>query len=309
MVGSLRYYGAAATGRFSGETKLNLQSLPKKPYPDPDKFQEEIFRVDIRSFIKAPKGKKLIIADYSQIEPRILAWLTGNESFLKVVSSGVSPYEAHARDTMGWVSGVLKEESPKTYALAKARVLGLGFGCGWKKFISVAKAMAGLVISPAESKQCVDDFRNSNPAIVGLWKTLDTAFKKHCAWNSFTGRNDPFTIELPSGRQLYYFNPEHIAGKGRALRSRDSVKWSNVYGGLLVENLVQATARDILGEALIRLTRDGYRVLFHVHDEVIIEADMDEPLGPVEKLLCVVPNWISGLPLGVTIEEAEHYKK
>lgn len=309
IAATLKYYGADSTGRYSGEARLNLQNFPKHPYPDPEDFPGDLPRIDIRSFIKAPPGKKLIVADYSQIEPRVLAWLTSDQAFLDHVRSGMAVYEVHARQTMGWTGGPLKKENPKLYALAKARVLGLGYGCGAQKFKVVAKTMAGLDITTAEAASAVYDFRMSNQKTVNLWNYLDKEFKRHISLNMAWKRNDPFLLGLPSGRSLSYFNPHFSEGEVRAERLRDGKKPTHIYGGKLTENLVQATARDVLANTILNLDSAGYNLLFHVHDEVIIEADENVDPTEVKEIMCREPDWIKGLPLDVDLIETDHYKK
>jgi hypothetical protein len=165
---ALKYFGAH-TGRWAGEAGLNFQNFNRMPmFISPDhklvddpaqvaslygQFKKEpdnvsgVSVVDVRGLIVAPPGKQIAAVDLSQIEPRVLNYLVGNGSLLKRIREGFPIYEAHARDSMGWTGGPLKKENEKLYALAKARVLGLGYGCGADKFIVVAKMLAGLDIT------------------------------------------------------------------------------------------------------------------------------------------------------------------
>ena len=136
---SLRYFGAH-TGRWSGANGFNFQNLAKDP----------LFGIDFRSLLVARPNKTFAICDLSQIEPRCIMQLTNDQEQIRMVRDGYAIYEAHARKTMGWTGGSLKVEDKKKYALAKARVLGLGYGCGWEKFILVAMIMAGVDL-------CADD--------------------------------------------------------------------------------------------------------------------------------------------------------
>jgi len=158
----MKYFGAVP-GRWSGDAGFNVQNMPRG----------ELFGVNLRSCFQPSDGCVFVIADLSQIEPRILAWLIDDHEFLSLVRDGVDIYEAHARATMGYNDPAPLEETNSTLrGLAKARVLGLGYGCGPKKFVSVAKNLGGIEISFAEAKQTVADFRSKNPKISRLWKFL-----------------------------------------------------------------------------------------------------------------------------------------
>jgi DNA polymerase len=165
---ALKYFGAH-TGRWAGEAGLNFQNFNRMPmFISPDhklvdnpaqasslyaQFKKEpdkvpgVSVVDVRGLIVAPPGKQIAAVDLSQIEPRVLNYLVGNGELLQKIRDGFPIYEAHARQSMGWSGGPLKKENEKLYALAKARVLGLGYGCGADKFIVVAKMLAGLDIT------------------------------------------------------------------------------------------------------------------------------------------------------------------
>jgi hypothetical protein len=132
-------YAGAHTMRWSGDSGFNIQNLTKS----------DELGVDLRSIFVPSPGMKFCIVDLSQIEPRVLAWLAGDWDFLKLVATGMSPYEAHARVAMGWTGGKLKDEDPVLYALAKARVLALGYGAGWQKFITMA---TGYLVNPKTGK-------------------------------------------------------------------------------------------------------------------------------------------------------------
>lgn len=176
MAFSLRYFGAH-TGRWAGEAGINFQNFNRMPmFVSPDgrliddpaevakhynvfkKSPEEVEVdvVDMRGMIYAPPGKYIASVDLSQIEPRVLNYLVGNHSLLRAIEGGLPIYEAHARETMGWKGGKLKKENEKLYALAKARVLGLGYGCGAEKFITVARMMAGIDITENDEAVALD---------------------------------------------------------------------------------------------------------------------------------------------------------
>ena len=294
-------YFKAHTGRWAGGSGFNEQNLPR----------DLIHGVDLRKMLKPKKGHKFVIVDLSQIEPRCLAWLSKDKAFLEYLESGISPYEAHARVSMGWTGGKLKEEDPKMYSLAKARVLALGYQCGAGKFIEMAKAFAGLDISLETSKEIVKDFRDNNPKIVAVWETLQKRLQKSVGLD--------FSIRLPSGRTLDYMNVESTLGSKFGRTSKEyqaqivhsGPKYS-YYGGKLTENLVQAMARDVFASGLLRLFRQGYTVVLTAHDEFIVEVPEDqaeEQLQVVTRIVTQTPPWAPGLPVAAEGGIFDYYTK
>lgn len=304
MTFGLRYMGAH-TGRWSGDLGFNVQNLPRG----------SMFGVNLRHMIKAPKGKKLIVADLSQIEPRVLAWLADDKKTLNLIRNGMDLYEAHARATMNYnLSEPLKsagEKDPtfkKMRQLAKARVLGLGYGCGPSKFVTVAKVLAGLDISPEESEIIVQNWRDSNPLIKKLWNSLEDKFR--------LAEEPVVTLELPSGRILTYRQPTKIKKVGgfgsdiTALIPRQGkLVPVRIWGGVLCENLVQATSRDVFGEGVLRLHEKGYKVILTIHDEVVVEAEEHQTVEEVVSLLCQTPEWAPDLPVAAEGSECLFYEK
>jgi len=321
---SLKYFGAVP-GRWSGDAGFNVQNMPRG----------ELFGANLRKCFVPDLGNVFIIADLAQIEPRILAWLLDDAEFLSLVRSGVDIYEAHARSTMGYTDPApLKETDSKMRSLAKARVLGLGYGCGPKKFVSVAKNLGGIEISFAEAKQTVADFRSKNPKISRLWKRLDRDFKRSAGGD--------YSIELPSGRHLKYFDVRKTPRGYYTARTVRGGRERSLYGGLLCENLVQATARDLFADHLLQIHRalnptlnpnpvaEGVdlgltsniplptsnnlsgRVVFHVHDEVIVETPKehaDEVMEQIVSIMSTTPEWLSGCPVAAEAGIHNHYTK
>ena len=368
----LLYFGAH-TGRWAGAGGFNMQNMRKEPlFCDHNyrmithkgqliEIRKEIIStkklpssvmiaLDIRALFTARPGKKLILSDLSQIEPRVLAWFAGDDTMLGLLAKGQSPYEAHARSTMKWIGGELKSGDPKLYSLAKARVLGLGYGCGWKKFITVAQVMAGLDITEGDpelvpvltsdgehaldkdgnlkfesgygfnSRRIVKDFRDSNPLTVNLWKALDDQFRQSLGEDCIIG--------LPSGRELRYpdvrqerkavadpEDPKKIKHKWvyTAMtfdQDRRAILRKPFYGGLLCENLVQATARDVFAEHLLSLDdTPGIETLWSVHDEAINEVDLEVNTKDVERIMSVTPEWLPGCPISAQAVETPCYLK
>lgn len=364
---SLKYGGAEKTMRWSGTAGFSLHNMQRAPlFFDAEcewlsNSKGAVYSVDIRKCLVASPGNMLAIADLAQIEPRTLNWIVANKTFLDLCAQGMSPYEAHARASMGWTGGKLKKENPQLYALAKARLLALGYGAGWAKFIYMAKTYIvdkdGIFDEPAfdeifavpvtaeqterflsflefcEKKQeialfneelsekerniwvnawlQVMDFRTSNPLLAGkenpktgakdgLWQFFDKSFKASL-------KDGTYENELPSGRSLMYYD---ISSRGWfAKQGSPAGRPVRVYGGLLTENFVQACARDVFSLGILRLEAAGYKVLFHVHDEYIIDMP---PTGSLEEILSLirqVPDWAKSLPVDAEAELSPFYKK
>lgn len=354
---SVLKYLAAHTGRWSGDAQINLQNQRKEPIFRNEKGLMELNErrcreagkchaatgkypdwvtgfLDMRSLYIPRPGKKFIIADLSQIEPRVLNCIIGNRAMLDQVAKGMSIYEAFARSSMGWRGGDLKKEDKALYALAKAQVLGLGYGCGWKKFITLAGA-SGVDLTKDDpefeiehdrytdeprkvpgygsfSRKCVAAFRAANPAICALWRSLDEAFRRSVG--------SDFEMELPSGRVMRYRQVRYelhmrADDQGKPIKERvytaeiDGRRYT-FYGGMLTENLVQATSRDIFAGHLLAIPRAGIGdVVFHVHDEVVIEADPDVPKERVVEIMSMPPEWMPDIPLAAEATDATCYQK
>jgi DNA polymerase len=296
---ALKYFGAA-TGRWSGEgVRFNMQNLPK----DPDKM----FDVDLRSMLLPDEGCRFVIADLAQIEARLLLWAVGDTSTLEHVRAGVSVYEAHARATMGWTGGVLKKEDPALYSLAKARVLGSGYGCGGPKFRVVAKTMAGLDLTPEAAQKAIDEYRAANPKITGFWARLDRWFAQ-----SAVQRLSKHNVLLPSGRRLPYWLPR-MSEREKSAMFQFGNNRKKAYGGLLTENYIQATARDVLVHIWLELERRGLPVRWTVHDETVNAsapiADADEIAKETEEVFSRSPEWLEGCPIAGEVAVKDCYTK
>jgi hypothetical protein len=330
---NLKYWGADVTGRWSGDAGFNVQNMPR----------ETKYGVNIRNVISPPEGKTLIVADLSQIEPRLTAFLAGDTEFLDLVGKGMSPYEAHARQTMGWTGGKLKDEDPELYLLAKVRVLQLGYGSGWFKFAETVKqygqtqildsdfsradelrfqnfaksyqpgkASAYTNLSVDERRQWVNafiqvqDFRDKNPKITYAWKNLDRQLKE--AAND----GEDFKIEIPSGRTLNYFRCRHEPDGVTCATQLGSVRRTKMYGANLFQNSVQSLARDCFGFILKNLYDAAYDVVLHVHDEVVVEVDekhAEEIKDEIQGFMTSGPDWMADVPLASEAIITKEYTK
>jgi DNA polymerase I-like protein with 3'-5' exonuclease and polymerase domains len=294
----LKYFGAT-TGRDSGGGGWNAQNQPRG----------EIAGVELRSMIEAPEGKTLIIADLSQIEARVLLYLARDKAALDIIASGVDVYEAHARATMGYTDPrLLADVDAHLRQVAKARVLGLGFQCGPGRFIEVAKVMANLVISAEESERIVQDYRQKNPKVVNLWRRLDSDLRRAA------GEPDKLLLlELPSGRSLIYRAVSVKNGEVVCLLPKNGkMAECKIYGGLLTENITQATARDILMHHATELESLGHQIIMRVHDELVFVADEDKAerqAAEIRAIMSTPPDWCRTLPLAADVKISKFYKK
>lgn len=325
----LLYCGARHTRRWSSKG-WNIQNLDREPV-----FVEELARaagyhveeceepmpelgIFLRNYILPPPGHKFAILDYSQIEPRALSWLVGNEVMLEAIRKGYGIYEAHAMATMNWRgnAGTLKKTNPELYQFAKIRVLALGYGMGHSLFQKTASA-AGIALSPEQAVEQVKDFRSTNPKLVEFWRTMDQLIR--AAAIDFEG-DRTLSLQLPTGESLRHFHVRAWAKDGA--RGHESLtirgdfsqqsRQPRLWGGTLTENVTQRMARDILADSLLRLERAGFTVVFHAHDEVVLavpEAGAEDSLQEAKRLMEVAPEWCDDLPLQVEGDLADRYTK
>jgi hypothetical protein len=310
---SKKYFGAS-TGRFSGSGGFNMENMPRgELFGRTDERGETVpgTGADLRRCFVARPGHTLCISDYAQVEARALVATVGDEKMLPDLRAGMSIYEAHARATMGWTGGVLKDEDDRLYRLAKARCLGAGYGAGAAKFVLVAWLMARLKLTPAESQQAIDAFRASNPKILRLWSLLDRALRE-----AATKKVPVWNLKMHSGRSIPYWNPRFRKNPEtgyteivyEAVRNVPRSR-RYIYGAKCVENFMQGLCRDVLADAWLRLDRAGYRVLLTAHDEFVIELAEGQTLEEAERLILDAPDWAKFLPLAVESKLSAHYLK
>lgn len=351
--GLLQYYGANRTGRWAGRL-VQVQNLPRT-YTEPLELARDLVRsrkLDalrmiygkpndtlsqlIRTAFIAAPGNVLIDADFSAIEARVISWLADQEWRLEVFRTHGKIYEASASQMFGVPIDRIKKGNPE-YALrqrGKVAELALGYqgGVPAMRKMDVGHQLDSL--SDDEIKEIVNRWRETNPKIRDLWYAFDGAavrvincggaIKVRCC--TFAREYDStlgvscLTVQLPSGRKLYYVDP--AVGENRwgnpsitYMGLNDKNKWARVetYGGKIVENVVQAIARDCLAQAIEHLEAAGYPVVFHVHDEVVIDiapfADEKEMLDSVVKIMSTPIPWAPGLPLGADGWVGTFFKK
>lgn len=331
--GLLQFCGAARTGRWAGRL-VQVQNLPQNHLPDLDYARNLVKAGDLEdfemnyanvtqvlselirtAFIAAP-GHILHVCDFSAIEARVIAWIAGESWVLDIFRQGGDIYCATASQMFG-VPVEKHGQNSHLRQKGKISVLALGYGGG----IAALEAMGGskLGLTEFEERETVKLWRDANPRIVRFWTTVEkaamTAIKTGNSVTIHRGitlgyRWGMLLITLPSGRTICYprarvsmefddgWRGDHEIIEYEGL-NQTTKKWETMrtYGGKLTENIVQATARDILGVVMLRARRENLPVVFHVHDEIIVEAPADRPLADVEALFSDPIDWCRDLPL------------
>lgn len=343
--GLLQFCGAARTGRWAGRL-VQIQNLPQNHLPDIDRARELVKAGDlddfmlhysnptqvlselIRTAFVASPGRVFHVCDFSAIEARVIAWLAGEQWVLDVFRGGGDVYCATASQMFGVEVG---KHGPNAELRQKGKiaVLALGYGGG----VSALEAMGGsrMGLTQDEMRDIMRRWRQANPNIVGLWTAIESAairaIKTGQAVTIRRGivvdyRWGCLLITLPSGRTLCYPRARVGVEVGDGWRGdHDSIeyegtnqltrKWEAVrtYGGKLTENVVQAIARDILGEVLLRAHDAGLNVVFHVHDEIVVDAAEGQTLADVEQLFSTPIAWCADLPLKGAGYTTKYYLK
>ena len=337
--GLFQFSGANRTQRWSGRN-IQLQNLPQNHISTLDEARElvkmgcfdmvesiygntpDILSQLIRTMLIAKPGHKFIVADFSAIEARVLAWLAGEEWRMEAFKNGEDIYCASASQMFGvpvvkhGINGELRQKG-------KVAELACGYGGAAGALISMGALDMGL--SEEELPDLIDDWRNSNPKIVQFWWDIEKAaietIKDHK--DRQVGRigvsfsNNTLWLQLPSGRRLAYVKPKLQPNRfGRLSITYEGLgqnnKWSRIetYSGKLVENITQATARDLLAEAMWRIENAGLDIVGHVHDEVILEVPEDDVT--VEKVCQIMnqnPKWADGICLSSAGYSGSYYFK
>ncbi len=293
----LKYFGAGQTGRWSGSGGLNMQNFNRG----------DAEGVNLRGLLVPEAGHVFVIADYAQIEARVLLWMAREMDMLEWLKGGMDLYEAAARRMLGYRDPrPIKIADPGLRQLAKSMTLGLGFGMGAGRFVVASKALAGVDITFEKAKESVTRYRNANRRVVDLWDRLADAFARHAG-------EAVYRMPLPSGRLIRYWGPR---AANDTLMAAD-VKGGDlrmVHRGTLAENMVQATARDILGAAWARCVSHGLTPVLSCHDELVFEVptgDAQAAAVEIERLMLTPPEWeyVELLPLAVEVKIAERYGK
>ena len=334
--GMFSFYGASRTGRWAGRN-VQLQNLPQNHLPDLTEARElvkyssfediqmlyddvpDTLSQLIRTAFIPRQGMKFIVADFSAIEARVIAWLAGEEWRMKAFANGEDIYCASASKMFG-VPVVKHGENGHLRQKGKISELACGFGGS----VGAMKAMGAdsLGLSDTELKQIVTDWRETSPHITELWWAVDRAVKKAVKEKTATKTHGLLFsyeagflfIRLPSGRRLAYAKP--YIGKNKFggesvtyMGINAQKKWDRLesYGPKFVENCVQGIARDLLMYSMQTLSQ--YFIVGHIHDEMIIECPKDTKLDEICQQMARTPDWAKGLLLRADGYECSFYKK
>jgi len=302
----LKYYGAH-TGRWAGSDKVNFQNLPAR-----DKKKKAL-----KNAIIPPEGHRVINCDSSQIEARVLVWLAGQNDVVSWYEEGRDVYSEFASKIYG--KTITKDDKTER-AVGKTCILGLGYGTGWSKLQQTLKISAGVDLDDQECKRLVGVYRQVNNKVIDLWKACDDALQDMSLWKDgkepyyLDARKSllitPKGIKLPNGLYIYYPDLKWDTSEAKSkftYKSRRGV--NSIWGGSVVENVVQALARIIVGEQMIEINKK-YRPVLTVHDavvNVVPEADVEEALSFIMSTMSTPPIWATGLPVACEAHDGASY--
>lgn len=336
--GLLQFYGANRTGRWAGRL-VQVQNLPRNSMPDLEEARElvrqgnstalamlydsvpDVLSQLIRTAFIPTKGRHFYVADFSAVEARVIAWLSGEEWRQAAFAKNEDIYCASASQMFGvpvvkhGVNGELRQ---------KGKIAGLALGYGGS--IGALKAMGATKLGLTEDEllSLVQMWRNASPNIVQFWWDVDKAAKEciktHLPQTThgmrLVYRSGCLFLRLRSGRYLCYPQPKigtnRFGSESITFMGINTVKkWGRIetYGAKLVENIVQATSRDLLAEAMRRLEAAGNPVVMHIHDEAVIDAPKDSSLDTMVNIMTEVPDWADGLILNAAGFVGDFYKK
>ena len=337
--GLLQFYGANRTGRWAGRL-VQAQNLPQNHLPDLELARDIVKIGDeelldtlfasvpgtlselIRTAFIPKDGCRFLVADFSAIEARVLAWLANEEWVLEEFRGQGKIYEATASRMFHIPQESIVKGNPNYEYRQKGKQATLS--CGYGGGVGALKAM-GAKMPEEEMQPLVDAWRAANPNIVAFWNALDRAARAiirrktsaRIGKVALYWQDDKMFMRLPSGRNLCYQSPhftENRFGSDAigyyAPNAAGQMAVQETFGGKLAENATQAIARDILAHALLTLEKNGYPVVFHVHDESVIEKPIGQ--GSLEeacRLMAIAPDWAEDLPLRADGYECAYYQK
>ena len=346
--GLLQFYGANRTGRWAGRL-VQVQNLPRN-YLETLDYAREIVKSQDADFLKLvygnvsdtlsqlirtafvpSEGHKFVVADFSAIEARVIAWLAGEQWRQEVFATHGKIYEASASQMFGVPMELIKKGNPEYALRQKGKVAELALGYGGSSGALIAMGALDMGLEEKELPDVVRRWRNANKRITDLWYGIENAVIKLMETGETQGLKgiifsreidliygqDFLTIKLPSGRKLYYPKPHLKENRfgSNALHyfgvNQTTKKWEvqETYGGKLVENIVQAISRDCLAVTLKRLESEGLQTVMHIHDEAVIDADPNVDLDKVCELMGQPIEWAPGLLLKAAGFESSYYMK
>ena len=330
MRGLLVYHGAA-TGRWSGKL-VQPQNFPR-PQKKQDELDEIIAKLKagedvsehgagtvlasdlLRSMLVAEDGHRLMFADYSAIEARVLAWVAGQNDLVETFRKGGDVYKEMASAIY---NVDVENVTDGQRQVGKMAILGCGYGMGGKRFAEQCASM-GIKVDEDEAKRIVSVYREKNNRIAQYWRDVEQDFVDMV---KEAGRVGTVGLPLPSGRSLTYHNPRIIQRETPWGAMRDTAQvdtlnsvtrqWTSqiIWGGLLTENVVQATARDLMATAMMALEVKGYNVILSVHDEII--SEVPDNFGSLDEMIDImtqVPAWAKGCPINAEGKQGKRYRK
>ena len=339
---TLVYHGAS-TGRFASRGGLNLQNIAR-PHLDGEALEEAIERVLVRgeggtmdelsslvrSAIKAPDGQTFVDADFSSIENRVASWIAGQNDKVELFRKGLDEYKTFASNSLYRVP--YEEVTKEMRQVSKSAVLGCMFGQGAKGLVQYAEGM-GVSISMAESERAVNAYRAEYARVKSAWHEFEAAAVQavqvpgtaiRSGKVTFKSTKGALWLRLPSGRLICWRDPmvEPQLTPWGAMRDGVTVRNQNTFtrkwgrnkliGSSIFQSSVQATARDMLTEAMLRLNDEAYSMVNSVHDEILLlvsEADGETALGRVIEIMTTPPKWAPDFPLAAEGWFGKRYRK
>lgn len=328
--GMLLHYGAR-TGRWAGRILQPQNFIRGNP-----KEQDTVFELlthdaldlyynhpiihlaeSMRGFICAPKRKKLLVADYAQIEARVLAWLAGQNDIVQLYREGADTYKDMAAFMF---QKPLEEISGGERFIGKQTVLGCGFQMGVRRFYEQARDYGVKDLTYSMANHAVKSYRRRYGKVVRFWYEIERCARAafianktvKCRYLEFDTIKNFLRMRLPSGRYLYFYQPEMRGGSLYHTYydiNTEKPYQRSLFGGLLTENAVQAIARDLMLYGTYNALRNFYEVIMIVHDEIISEVDEDADVADYCKVLCQLPKWGEGIPLTADGFLCKRYRK
>jgi len=303
----LKYYGAH-TGRWAGSDKVNFQNLPSR-----DKKKKAL-----KNAVEAPQGHKVINCDSSQIEARILVWLAGQDDIVQLYKDERDVYCEFASTVY---NRTITKADPVERFVGKTCTLGLGYGTGWSKLQHTLKTQPpGADLPDEDCQNLVKVYRRINDKVIKLWADCDRALADMANWDDnskpyYLGEHKCLLvtkegIKLPNGLYIHYpeLKKEKVDGKDKFVyKSRKG--YISLWGGSVVENVVQALARIVVGEQMIKIN-DTYKPVLTVHDAIVCvipNQEIDTAMKLITDIMSAPPTWADGLPVACEAKYGESY--